>query len=247
MGAGNIVATMATRELTRSKNIRIAYLVIALFLLGALFLIGVRLLLNPLIGRETLDRDALMAATSGLVYCAVLICVGLFLNISSAQLVRTKASGTIESLLATTLTARDLWYATSTASIFPGIVTGWVGGLLSAIVLDLVYLAPRGMTLFTPWIIVNCFVLAPAMYLALAFLVHAVGLRGRATSGAVIAQIFFPVYISVTINLGARNVLAVGRADLAALQFGIELLAVAAAALSARDLTKERIVLSCRG
>ena len=247
MGVENIVATMAARELTRSKRICIAYLVMVLFLVGALFLIGVRLLLNPLIGRETLDRDALMAATSGLVYCTVLICVGLFLNISSTQLVRTKASGTIESLLATTLTARNLWRATSAASIIPGIVTGGAGGLLSAIVLELVYLAPKGMTLFRPWVIVNCFVLAPGLYLALAFLVHAVGLRGKATSGAVIAQIFFPVYISLAINLGARNILAVGKVDLAMVQVGIALLAAAAAALSARDLTKERIVLSCRG
>jgi hypothetical protein len=84
------------------------------------------------------------------------------------------------------------------------------------------------------------------MYAAIAFLVHAIGLQGRATSGAVIAQIFFPVYTSLVMNLGGRDILAVPRADLAAAQLGLSLIAVGAIALSRRGLTKERIVLSCR-
>jgi len=238
---------MAVGELVRSRSYRIAFIVIALFLVGILHFIGVRLLLNPLLARETLDKTTLLEAASGLVYCTVLICAGLFLNISSTQpLVRAKASGSIESLLAAPPSARDIWRALSVASILPGIVAGWVGGLVSAIVYELLYLAPRGMTLASPWIILNSFILLPAMYLALAFLVHAIGLPGRATSGAVIAQLFFPVYTSVVMNLGGHDILAVPRADLAAVQFGLTLITAGTTALALRDLTKERIVLSCR-
>jgi hypothetical protein len=247
MSARNTLTKMALGELVRSRSYRIAFAVIALFLVGILHFIGVRLLLNPLVERETLDRGLLLAAASGLVYCTVLICAGLFLNISSTQpLVRAKASGSIESLLAAPVDARDLWRALSIASILPGIVAGWAGGLVSAIIYELLYLAPRGMTLASPWIILNSFILLPAMYAAIAFLVHAVGLQGRATSGAVIAQIFLPVYTSLAMNLGGRDILAVPRADLAAAQFGLALIVLGATALSLRGLTKERIVLSCR-
>jgi hypothetical protein len=127
---------------------RIAFIVIALFLVGILHFIGVRVLLNPLVERETLDRGLLLAAASGLVYCTILIFTGLFLNISSTQLlVRAKASGSIESLLAAPVVVRDLWFSLSVASILPGIVTGWIGGFVSAIVYELLYLAPQGMTL----------------------------------------------------------------------------------------------------
>lgn len=247
MSATPVLTKMALRELIRSRSYRIAFIVIALFLVGILHFIGVRLLLNPLVERETPDLGLLLAATSGLVYCTVLIFTGLFLNISSTQpLVRAKASGSIESLLAAPVAARDLWFSLSIASILPGIVAGWIGGLVSAIVYELVYLAPRGMTLASFWIIVNCCILLPAMYAALAFLVQAVGLQGRATSGAVIAQIFFPVYTSLVMNLGGHDMLAVSRADLAAVQFGLGLVAVGATARSLRGLTKERIILSCR-
>jgi len=247
MSARPVLTKMALSELVRSRSYRIAFIVIALFLVGILHFIGVRLLLNPLVGRETPDRGLLLAATSGLVYCTVLIFTGLFLNISSTQpLVRAKASGSIESLLAAPVAARDLWFSLSVASILPGIVTGWIGGLVSAIVYELVYLAPQGMTLASFWIIVNSFILLPAMYAAIAFLVHLVGLQGRATSGAVIAQIFFPVYTSLVMNLGGHDILAVPRADLAAAQLGLALIAVGAVVLSLRLLTKERIILSCR-
>ncbi len=123
MSARPVLTKMALSELVRSRSYRIAFIVIALFLVGILHFIGVRLLLNPLVGRETPDRGLLLAATSGLVYCTVLIFTGLFLNISSTQpLVRAKASGSIESLLAAPVAARDLWFSLSVASILPGIV-----------------------------------------------------------------------------------------------------------------------------
>ncbi len=60
-----------------------------------------------------------------------------------------------------------------------------------------------------------------------------------------IAQIFFPVYTSLVMTWGPR-LLAVPRADLAAAQLGLALIAVGAVVLSLRLLTKERIILSCR-
>ncbi len=247
MSVRSVLTKAAVRDLSRSRSYLVAFGAVSLFFVAVLYVIGVRLLITPLLSRPALDRELLAGAATGLVYCTVLIVTGLSLNISSAQsLVRAKTSGSIESLLATPVTARDLWFALSIASILPGILAGVGAGVVAAVVLGVVYLAPNGVPAASPWMILNCFVLLPSVYIALAFLVHAVGVPGRATSGAVIAQIFLPVYASLIINLGARGVVTVTRPDLALVQLGLAIVAAGLAAAVARGVTKERIVLSCK-
>ncbi len=247
MTVRSVLTKAAVRDLARSRSYRAAFVVISLFFVAILYVIGVRLLITPLLSRPTLDRELLAGAVAGLVYCTVLIIAGLSLNISSTQpLIRGKASGSIESLLATPVAARDLWFALSIASILPGILAGVGAGLVAAVVLGVLYLAPNGIPIATPWMVANCFILLPGVYLMLAFLVHAVGVPGRATSGAVIAQVFLPVYASLIINLGARDVVAVTRPDLALVQLGLTAAVAALIVAAVRGMTKERIVLSCK-
>ncbi|MCX6095029.1 MAG: hypothetical protein NTY63_09465 [Candidatus Bipolaricaulota bacterium] len=247
MSVRSVLTKAAVRDLARSRSYMVAFVVISLFFVAILYVIGVRLLITPLLSRPTLDRELLAGAAAGLVYCTVLIITGLSLDISSTQpLIRGKASGSIESLLATPVAARDLWFALSIASILPGIVAGIGAGVVAAVVLGALYLAPNGIPIATPWMIVNCFVLLPSVYLMLAFLVHAIGVPGRVTSGAVIAQVFLPVYSSLIINLGARGVVAVTRLDLALVQLGLMVATTGIVAAVVRGVTKERIVLSCR-
>ncbi|MCX6100519.1 MAG: hypothetical protein NTV92_03700 [Candidatus Bipolaricaulota bacterium] len=247
MSVRSVLTKAAVRDLARSRSYVVAFTVISAFFVAILYVIGVRLLITPLFERPVLDRELLAAAVTGLVYCTVLIITGLSLNISSTQpLIRGKASGSIESLLATPVAARDLWFALSIASILPGILAGVGAGVVGAVVLGVVYLTPNGIPIATPWTILNCFVLLPSVYLMLAFLVHAVGVPGRPTSGAVIAQVFLPGYSSLIINLGARDVLAVTRLDLALVQLGLTVVLAGILAATVRGVTKERIVLSCK-
>ncbi len=247
MSVLSVLTKAAVRDLARSRSYRVAFVVISLFFVAILYVIGVRLLITPLLSSPALDRELLAGAATGLVYCTVLIITGLSLDISSTQpLVRGKASGSIESLLATPVAARNLWFALSIASILPGILAGVGAGVVAAVVLGVLYLAPNGIPVATPWMIVNCFVLLPSVYLALAFLVHAISVPGRVTSGAVIAQVFLPVYSSLIINLGARGVVAVTRLDLALVQLGLTVVVAGIIAAVGRGVTKERIVLSCK-
>ena len=235
------------RDLGRARSYRVAFGVMAAFFVAILYVVGVKLLIAPLLARPELDRDLLAAAVTGLVYCTVLIITGLSLDINAIQpLVRGKASGSVESLLATPVTGRDLWLALSVASILPGIVVGVIAGAIATAVLGLTYLAPNEIPTATVWMILNCFVLLPILYFTVALLVHAVGLPGRATSGGVIAQVFLPVFASVIMNLAGRSVIAVTRADLAIVQLGLIVVLVGILVAVARGVTKERIVLSCR-
>lgn len=250
MGVKSVLTAQTAREFLRNRSYILAFATIGVLLVGTLYVVGARLLLEPLALKAasgSLDGDLMIAAGGGLVYCTGLIVAGLFLNISATQpMIRAKATGMVEAILAAPAEPGDLWTALSLAAVIPGLAIALCAGLVGAAAIQLVYFTPFAVSVFGPWTIVNCFVLLPAMYLALSFLVHAISLPGRASSGAVIAQVFFPVYTSLVINLGARDVLAVGRPDLAGVQVGITGLFFLLAALRSRALTKERIVVSCR-
>jgi hypothetical protein len=242
-----LLTRTAIRELVRSRAYRLGFATISLFFVAIIDVIGVLLWLGPSL-HGLIDRAAVATALSTIVYVTVVLLAGLSLNISSAQpLIRAKASGSIESLLATPATAQDIWIARSLAASIPGILAGLVGGVITLIVLNLVYVVPRGLSLIVPaWTLVSSFVLLPTIFLLLGFVIHLVGLPGNPISGNVIAQIFVPAYASLSINLAVRNVLSPARVDIALVEFGMILvLAVLASALRGR-VTKERIILSCK-
>lgn len=248
MSALSVLTRAAERELLRSKQFVAGFVVIAVFLVSILQFLGLRLWLLPLLAGPVPDPDAILAAASSIVYATALVLNGLSLNIGSGQpLIRAKASGSFESILATPATARELWLARSLASALPGIAVGLAGGALSAAALSVACLRPAGVSfLSSPWPLVNCFLLLPAVFMLLAFLVHLVGLPGNPVSGNAIAQIFLPAYTSLVINLAVRDMIGPSHANLAVIQTAIVLVLAGVIAGALRGLSKERIVLSSR-
>lgn len=247
MTPARLLTRAAIRQLVRSRMFVLGYATISLFFVVLVDVIGVLLWLGPTFSSAS---DPTAAATAlGTVVCTNMILFGgLALNVSSSQpLIREKAGGMIESLLATPATARDLWIARSLAASVPGIVVGLVGGVATVVALNLAYFIPSGLPIVIPgWMIVNAFLLLPAVFLLLSFVIHQIGLPGSPISGNILAQVFVPAYASLLINLSVRDILSPARFDVALVELGMILVLVALLFLLRGRVTKERIVLSCK-
>ncbi|MDD5453728.1 MAG: ABC transporter permease subunit [Candidatus Bipolaricaulis sp.] len=203
------------------------------------------LLLEPEMESTVLDRSRLEAYLGIIVYAASFLGVGITLNSFAFQsLVREKARGNLQSLLATPVKPKDIWMGKSLSILVPGTLFGSILAVLVLIIVNAVYFFPDIGFVLNPWIALSSFLGVPLVYLALGLLVHLVGLTSRAANGNVIAQLFLPVMVNVMIQVAVHDVIDASSWLFLAMNLGLAaVIGTIVIGLRSR-LTTERIILS---
>lgn len=203
------------------------------------------LAISPEVNKETPNRQLLEMYVSVTIYGVSLIGAGVTMNVIPFQtMTREKARGNIAALLATPLDPVHIWIGKSFGAFLPGLLLGIIFALTSLLVINIIYFIPNTGFLISPGIIINGFITAPLIYLSLSFLVHFVSLTGKPATGNAIAQVFLPVFASLMINLGLRNILDASSWKFTAANLGLALIIGVIVLLLRPRLTTERIVLS---
>lgn len=226
---------------------------IALFIIGAITIIcvaGIALVFcTQFIGPEVksgVSNRAVLEANLGLVlYVTSLLGVGITLNAFAFQpLVKEKARGNLQSLLATPLQAGDIWVGKSLGVFLPGLVLSILMTLAALFIINALYFLPDVGFLVTPWMVLTSFIAVPLIYLLLGLLVHLVGLTSKTANGNVIAQIFLPVFITLVINLLVRHILDASSWLFMAVNLSLAAIIGVIVLFARRRLTPEKIILS---
>ena len=241
-----LITTISIGNNLRMKIvIAVAIIVVVLICAIGLVVAFSILAIAPAIKAEILDRHMLETFLCVVVYGSCLIGLGVNMNVFAFQtMTREKSRGNIAALLATTLKVNHIWIGKSLAVFLPGLVLGEMLGLISLVVVNFIYFVPSVGFLINPWIAVSSFVAMPLIYLSLSLLVHIIGLSGKPATGNVIVQVFLPVFASLMINLGVRQVLDAASWPFTLANLGLVVVIGIIAILLRPRLTRERIVLS---
>lgn len=229
----------------KSKALTVVFISVTLMIVAGLALFFCLLLIGPAIKAESPDRALLELYLSLIMYTTCIICMGINMNVFAFQsITREKSRGNLESLLATPLTAKDIWAAKSLAVFIPGLVMGEVLTFAAMIAVNYIYFVPKMGFIFTRWIGLSSFLAVPLVYLCLSLLVHLVGLSGKPATGNIIAQIFLPIVLTLMINLVLRNVLDAVSWPFTIANLGLAAVIAIIIIFLRPRLTRERIVLS---
>ena len=234
------------RNNLRLKVVFIIFIIVTMMLVALLIILFCILLIKPAVSTASPDREDLELYFSIILYSTCFISLGINLNSFGFQsLTREKSRGNIESLLATPLRIKNIWIAKSLAIFIPGLVVGEILTLVTLIAINYIYFVPSIGFIFTPWIAVNSFIVAPVVYLCLGLLAYLVGLTGKPATGNIIVQIFLPVIINIMIQITFRtNILNSASWSFAAANIGLALVIIIIIFFLQPRLTKEKIVLS---
>jgi ABC-2 type transport system permease protein len=229
----------------KSKALTAVFISVTLMIVAGLALFFCLLLIGPAINAESPDRALLELYLSLIMYTTSIICMGINMNVFAFQsMTREKSRGNLESLLATPLTAKDIWVAKSLAVFIPGLVLGEVFTFAAMMAVNYIYFVPKMGFIYTRWIGLSSFLAVPLVYLCLSLLVHLVGLSAKPATGNIIAQIFLPIVLTLMINLMLRSVLDAASWPFTLANFGLAaVIAIIIIFLQPR-FTVERIVLS---
>ena len=235
------------RNSYRQKAVLAVMAGLAVLLLAVLVVLVSNLAIAPLLRADAPDAAAVSRYLSLLAFGAAFIGMGMNLNVFTANsLVKEKAQGLYESLLAAPVGVRRFWSAKSLAVFLPGLVLGEAMALAVYLGVDLFLVAPRLGFLASPGMLVAAFVLVPILYLPLSYLVILVGLVGNPVSGNVIANVVFSGLITVLINLVARGGVSPDSPGFALACACVALVETVLVLALGRGLTKERVILSCK-
>ena len=242
-----LLTLSSIRNNLRLKAVFIVFIIVTMMLVALLVILFCILLIKPAFSTASPDREVLELYFSIILYSACFISLGVNLNSLGFQsLTREKSRGNIESLLVTPVRIKNIWIAKSLALFIPGLVMGEILTLITLITVNYIYFVPSIGFIFTPWIAVNGFIVAPVVYLCLGLLAYLVGLTGKPATGNIIAQIFLPVMINIMIQITLRtDILNSASWSFAAANIGLALLIIIIIFFLQPRLTKDKIVLSC--
>jgi len=148
-----ILTITGIRDNLRFKTTAIFYFLITIMLLAILTAFLVIFLLAPELNSNKPDRSALELYLGLILYSASVLGLGMYLNsFGYTYMIREKARGNIQSLLATTINIRDIWIGKSMAVFIPGLIFSEILTLACLIAINYIYLVPKIGFLFNPWI-----------------------------------------------------------------------------------------------
>lgn len=225
--------------------IAVAIVVVVLICAVSLVVAFCILAIAPAMKAEIINKHILGTYLCVVVYGSLLIGTGINMNVFAFHtMTREKSRGNIACLLATPLKVSHIWIGKSLAVFLPGLVLGEVLGLISLVAVNYIYFVPKVGFLINPWIVISSFIGVPLIYLSLSLLVHVIGLSGKPATGNVIVQVFLPVFASLMINLGVRQILNASSWSFTIANLGLAVVIGVIAILLRPRLTIERIVLS---
>ena len=240
-----IVTTMKNNY--RSKAAIITFFLMALIFSLILVTLGMLFFIIPELQKDAPDIDKISNILGLIVYITCLCCLGINMNIFSARpLVQEKAEKTLESLLATPISAKQVWIARSLAVYIPSLIMAELFAISYFLVINYVFIVPKVGFLITSWMVFNGFLLLPLLYFFLNLLVHIVALIGNPISGNVIAQTSFPAIGSLMINLGVRHIWKTTTWVFTFINLIVIITAVVFVLLHQSSVTKEKITISVK-
>jgi ABC-2 type transport system permease protein len=201
-----LVMKFAVKNQLRMTATTVITLMIILVCAAGTIAILAALILNPETEKAAPDLSVLQNVMGLTLFCASFITIGIYTSVFSYQsLVREKARGNIQALLATPVSPQELWLGKSLAVFLPGLVFTIIFTLAAFLVLNLIYFTGDTGFVFTAWMFISNLLAVPLLYLAVTMFVHIVGLVGKPVTANVIGQIFLPLMANVMIQLAVRT------------------------------------------
>jgi len=240
-----IITTASIKNNLKSKAVTVVFICITLMIVALLALTFSVLLISPEINKQAPDMAKLKIYLCLIMYSTTILCLGINMNVFAFQsITKEKSRGNIESLLATTLSAKKIWISKSLAVFMPGMAIGVILTSLALVAVNFIYFVPKVGFLFTRWIGLSSFIVIPLVYFCLSLLTHLIGLTGKPSSGNIVAQIFLPLSLTLMINLTVRNILDGTSWHFALASTGLAATILLIVIFLLPRITRERIVLS---
>jgi ABC-2 type transport system permease protein len=240
-----LVMKFALKNQLRMTATTVITLMIILVCAAGTIAILAALILNPEMEKANPDMSVLENAMGITLFCASFLTIGIYSSVFSYQsLVREKARGNIQALLATPVSPQEMWLGKSLAVFIPGLIFTVILTIAAFLTLNLIYFTGDTGFVFTAWMFISNLLAVPLLYLAVTMFVHIVGLVGKPVTANVIGQIFLPLMANVMIQLAVRTSLGAESWLFAVILLG----ATAAVAIGTlpiyRNLKSETIILS---
>lgn len=246
MGKAFIIARKDIKEALRSKTTY--FYVLFLFLISYPYFDGFRNVIGGLVkqGLSSVElRLAIQSFSNGIVSTLPLVLTMLFCSfLAGYSIIMDKAKRTLESLLATPLSLRQIWLGKSLAVALPGIAITLLILLLALLVLNLVFIIPIVGSFIIPSALsfVTGLIIIPAMafliVLAVSFL-QLIMTNPRIANFAYIA-VFLGIYLVTITGLTASW-------DVSFIYLMVTVVLAVITLFLSRFLTKERVILSSKG
>jgi ABC-type Na+ efflux pump permease subunit len=249
MSGFGLIVSRDTRDLTRGLAFRIV--AAALMILGAALAAGAVLLIvtSPAGVPEAPDGPTASMLVGTMLYFATLLPFLVFLWVfSSAILMKEKASGHLETLLATPLSTRTLWLAKTAGIVLPGLVLAAASSALIAIAAAVAVRTRPDAAAFalSPALLVVCWLGNPLLLSGLGALTVILSMRAG-PDAAIVPSFGLGFGLMAAVPAGtALRIIDLSSWVFASGYLGAAALEWIAVLVLARGLTKERIVLSSR-
>ncbi len=182
-------------------------------------------------------------------YLSAFLAVGIGVIIFiSDPVTKEKARGTIESLMATPLKAKNVWLGKSLAAFLPSLILGLVLTFIIVAMLNYLYVMPAIHHFVLPApAAISSFLLVPFIFLGLTLLVMCIAMMSNPHYALAIAIIVFVAGASVIPQLWSRGTINFLSLDFVLINLGLVILLGVVNFFLARLLTKEKVVLSSKG
>ena len=240
-----VVARKDMRDLLSGKF----YLYVILMCLICLpYFDGARNVLNGLSKQGASPEELRLAAQSFLNTLAFTLPISLTMLICSVfaaySILMDKTKRTLESLVATPLSLRQIWVGKSLAVALPGLAVGLLISLLTILAVDLAFVRPATGSLVVPgaFPMVSALIITPALVLLVVLMVSVLQMimANPRIPSIIFSVIFIAIYMSAVVQAIPRW------------NFGLSYLAAAVVVgivllFLLRLLTKERTILSSKG
>ena len=240
-----LITTKSIKDNFSSKTMVIVFLVVTVMVSALLSIFFCILLISPEIRKASPDTKYLKILLSLIMYTTSLLCHGINMNVFATQsIIKEKAKGNIESLLATPLSTKQIWIAKSLSVFIPGLILGEILTLATLLIVNYIYFVPTVGFLYNHWIGLSSFLAVPVVYFCFNLLTYLIGLTGKASSGNIVGQIFLPVFITLAINLMIRNILDVTSWHIFLTTIGLAAIISIIILFLISRMSREKIVLS---
>ncbi len=210
-------------------------------------IIMAKAVLGPYSRRSGISSEDVSFCFQNIVFGFMAGTMGIGFNVMlSVPLMKDKANGNIESMLAASASVKDIWISRTIALYLPSFITTYVFTFVTTCILKLMYFK-NGLELqLSGWFMVTTFLAVPLVYLSLCFLVNLVGLCFSVEISNVIGNIFGPAFAILSINLAARKVVNPYSSAYFFVIIGLAACIMMIFLRMMGALNKEKIVLSCK-
>lgn len=177
-----------------------------------------------------------MAGTMGICYNVML----------SVPLMKDKANGNIESMLAASANIKDIWISKTISLYWPSVYTTFGITIITSFILKMMYFKDGFTLQWNGWFLAAIFIAVPIVYLSECLLVNLIGLCFSVEIANIIGSIFGPLFAILSINFCARNIIDASSSALFLTYIAIAVIIMIICFFLYGKVDKEKVALSCK-